>query len=84
MILKKKRDTSRTKEKKYNVLEDLVSRFQLTYDEIIGVLDLKYIPTKRTGYSLNPGIYEKIDMNTTLKHILPDNLKIAVTIETLD
>ena len=44
------------KNNKYNDLEDLVYRFQLTYDEIIDVLDLKYIPTKRTGYSLNPGI----------------------------
>ena len=29
---------------------------QLTYDEIIDILDLGYIPTKRTGYSLNPDI----------------------------
>ena len=36
----------------YYVLEDLVYRFQLTYDEIINILDLKYIPTKRISYSL--------------------------------
>ena len=30
---------------KYNDLEDMVYRFQLTYDEIIDILDLKYIPT---------------------------------------
>ena len=54
---------------------------QLTYDEIIDVLDLKYIPTKRTGYSLNPGIYEIVDLNNTLKHILPDNVKVGVTID---
>ena len=41
---------------KYNDLEDLVYRMQLTYDEIIDDLNLKYIPTKRTGYSLNPCI----------------------------
>ena len=40
---------------KYNDLEDLVHRMKLTLDEIIDILDLKYIPTKRTGYSLNPG-----------------------------
>ena len=34
---------------------------QLTYNETIDILDLKYIPTKRTGYSLNPGIYEVSD-----------------------
>ena len=45
------------------------------------ILDLKYIPTKRTGYSLNPGVYEVVDLNNTLKHILPDNVKVNVTID---
>ena len=54
---------------------------QLTYDEIIDILDLKHIPTKRTGYSLNPGIYEVIDLNNTLKHILTNNLKVTITID---
>ena len=53
---------------------------QLTYDEIMDILDLKYIPTKRTGYSLNQGIYEVVDLNNTLKHILPDNVKVNITI----
>ena len=55
------------KNAKFNDLEDLVYRFRLTYDEIIDVLALKYIATKRTGYSLNPGIYEVVDLNNTLK-----------------
>ena len=66
---------------KYDDIEDLVYRMQLTYDEIIDVLDLKNIPTKRTGYSLNPGIYEVIDLNKTLNYILPDNVKVNVTID---
>ena len=66
---------------KYNDLEDLVYRMRLNYDEIIDILDLKYIPTKRTGYSLNPGIYEIFDLNITLKYILPDNVKVNVTID---
>ena len=66
---------------KYNDLEDLVYRMQLTFDEIIDVLDLKYIPTKRTGYSLDPGIYEVVDLNNTLKYILPDNVKVSITID---
>ena len=49
------------KNAKYNDLGDLVYRMQLTYDEIIDVLNLKYISTKRIGYSLNPGIYEVVD-----------------------
>ena len=56
-------------------------RFQLTYDEIIDVSDLKYIPTKRTGYSSSPGIYELVDLNNTLKNILPDNVKVSVTMD---
>ena len=59
----------------------MVYRLQLTYDEIIDILDSKYIPTKRTGYSLNPGFYEVVDLNNTLKYILPDNVKVSVTID---
>ena len=69
------------KKVKYNDLEDLVYRMRLSYDEIIDILDLKYIPTKRTGYSLNPGIYEIVDLNNTLKYILTDNVKVSVTID---
>ena len=65
----------------YNDLKDLVYRMRLSYDEIMNILDLKYVPTKRTGYSLNPGIYEVIDLNNTLKHILPDNVKVDITID---
>ena len=66
---------------KCNDLEDLVYRIQLTYDEIIDIVDLKYIPTKRTGYSLNIGIYEVIDLNNTLEYILPEDVKLSVTID---
>ena len=45
------------------------------------ILDLKHIPTKRTGYSLNPGLYEITDINKTLEHILPDNEKVSITID---
>ena len=66
---------------KYNDLKDLVYRMRLSYDEIMDILDLKYIPTKRTAYSLNPGIYEVIDLNNTLNYVLPDNVKVSVTID---
>ena len=62
-------------------LKDLVYRLQLTYGEIIDILDLKYIPTKRIGYSLKPNIYQISDKNNTVKNILPDNVKISVTID---
>ena len=69
------------KNAKYNDLEDLVYRMRLSYNEIMNILDLNYIPTKRTGYSLNPGIYEVIDLNNTLKYILPDVVKVNITID---
>ena len=69
------------KNAKNNYLEDLVYRMRLSYDEIMDILDLNYIPTKRTRYSLNPGIYEVDDLKNTLKHILPDNVKVNITID---
>ena len=69
------------KNAKYNDLEDLVYRMRLSYEEIMDILDLNYIPTKRMGYSLNAGIYEVIDLNNTLKYILPNNVKVNITID---
>ena len=69
------------KNAKYNDLEDLVYRMRLSYNEIMNILDLNYIPTKRTGYSLNTGIYEVVDLSNTLKHILPHVVKVNITID---
>ena len=69
------------KNDEYGDLEDLVYRMQLTYDEIIDILDLKYIPTKRMGYSIEPNIYDVDDLNKTLKNILPFNIYINITID---
>ena len=66
---------------KYSDLRDLIYRMQLTYNEIIDILDLEYIPTKGIGYSLNPNIYNMVDLNNSLKYILPDNVKVNVTID---
>ena len=66
---------------KNNDLEDLVYRMQLTYNEIIDILNLEYVSTKRIGFSLNPGVYEVVDLNNTLKYILPDNKKVSITID---
>ena len=81
MILKKNEILEELRNVKYNDLRDLVYRMQLTYHENIDILDLKHIPTKRIGNSLNPGIYEVFDLNNILRHILPDNVKVSVTID---
>ena len=67
------------KKANYKNLRDLVHIMRLSYDEIMDTIDLKYIPAKRTGYILDPGIYEVVVLNNTLKHILPDNVKVSVT-----
>ena len=54
---------------------------RLSYDEFMDILDLKYIPTKRVGYSIEPNIYNVVDSNKTLKNILPINVKIDITID---
>ena len=69
------------KKARYNDIEDLVYRMQLTYDKIIDILDLKCIPTKQVSYSLQPGKYEVVDLNNTSKNILPDNVKVTVTFD---
>ena len=66
-ILKKNEVLEELNNVKYNDLKDLVCRMRLSYDEIMAILDLKYIPTKRKGYSLNPGVYEVVDLNNSLK-----------------
>ena len=81
LILKKNEILEELKIVKYNDLKDLVYRMQLTYDKIIDILDLKYIPTKRKGYSLNPSIYEGVELNKTLKYILPNNVKVSVRLD---
>ena len=81
LILKKKQIHEEVKKAKYNDLEDLVYRMQLTFVEVRDNLDLKYIATKRIGHSLKPDIYQISDINNTLKNILPDNVEKSVTID---
>ena len=66
---------------KYHDLEDLVYRMQLTYDEIMDMLDKKYFPSETSGYTSPPGIYEKSDTNKTLQTLLPVIVKVSNTID---
>ena len=81
LMLKKNEILEQLKNVKYNDLKDLVYRMRLSYNEIMDILDLTFILTKRTGYSLNPGIYEVVDLNNILKYILPNNVKVNITID---
>ena len=61
--------------------EDLVYRMELTYDEIVDILDMKYIAGSTIGYTLPPSIYEISDLNLTLKSLLPNELEVNNTID---
>ena len=51
------------------------------YHELAVILDTKYNDASTTGYTLEPGIYENIDVNVMLKSILPDDMKVNITID---
>ena len=74
----KEETLEKLKNGKYNDLADMVYIFQLTYDEIVNLLDLKYLPTKKIGYYLKLNVYQISDINNTLKNILPDNVEIML------
>ena len=48
---------------KINDLEDMVFRMELTYNEILDILDVKYIPASTVGYTRPSGLYEISDIN---------------------
>ena len=62
-------------------LEDLVYRMELTYDEIMDVLDIKQFSSERKGYTLALGAYEISDLNKTLEYLSPDFVKVNFTID---
>ena len=43
------------------------------------ILDVKYIPSNRTGYTLTQGFFEISNNNKTLEHILPNIVKVSIT-----
>ena len=54
---------------------------QLTYDEYMDILDIKYILSERTGYTLPPGINEISDINKTLEYLSPEVVEDRYTID---
>ena len=63
------------KNAKHKDIENLVYRFQLTYDEIIDIIYLKNITGSTKGYTLPPDVYKIIDINFMLKCLLPKERK---------
>ena len=59
----------------------MVHKFQLTWYEILDILDLKYVPTTATGYTLPPGKNEISDVNLMLKSLLSNEVKVNIAID---
>ena len=53
----------------------MIYRLQLTYDEIVYILDVKCLIGSTKGYTLKPGINEIKDKNLMLKSSLPKEVK---------
>ena len=56
---------------KHHDLEDMVSRMELTYDEIVDIFDVKCFAGSTKGYTLKLTFYEITDINLVLKSSLP-------------
>ena len=58
----------------------MVIRNELIYDEIVDVLDLKYIAGSTIGYTLQPGIFEYSDSILIVKSLLPIEVRVKIKI----
>ena len=59
--------------------KDIVYRMELTYDEILDVVDKKYTSATSIGYTLPHRINEITDNNLRLKSLLLDDTKVNIT-----
>ena len=53
----------------------MIYRLELTYEENVDILDVKYISGSTIEYTLPPGIYESSDLNSMLKSLLSKAVK---------
>ena len=77
----RKRKREEVKRANYHDLEDLVYRMELTYDEFLDKLDIKYYPLKRTSYTLPHRKFKIIVINKTLEYSLHDIVKVSINID---
>ena len=62
----------------------MIYRLELTYDEIIDILVVKFFSLSTIGCTLPPGIYEISDINSMIESLLPNKVKVKVTIDEKD
>ena len=56
--------------------DDMVYRLQLTYNEIMDILDVRYFSGSTIGYTIPPGVYEISDFNLMLKSLISGEVKV--------
>ena len=59
----------------------MVYRMELTYDEIMNVLDLIDTSATSIGCNLPPRFYEISDLISMINYLLPDEVKVNITID---
>ena len=68
---------------KYKYLEDMVHGMELTYNDIVNKSDTKYTGSNTLGYTLPPGACEITDLNSMLKFLLPNEVKVNITTDVI-
>ena len=58
----------------------MVYRLQLTNDDVLNILDVKYFPGSTSGYTLITGFYEISDVNLMTEFLLPDEVEVKIRI----
>ena len=58
----------------------MLYRLQLTYGEIVNILEVKYFAESTIRYALPPGIYAISNINLMLKSLLPGKVEVKITI----
>ena len=59
----------------------MVFRIKWTFTEITEILDTKYNAASSIGYNLPPGTYKFSDINLMLKSLIPNEIKVNVSID---
>ena len=66
---------------KYEDIEDMVKSLELTYEEIVDMLDIKYINGTIIGYVLPSGIYQITDTESMINSLPADDVKVNITVD---
>ena len=59
----------------------MVYKMESTYDEIVDILNVKYISGTTIGYVLPRGKYEISGLNSMINSLLRDEVKVNLTID---